>query len=35
MLRHEPGHNNRFARQFALIVLGSAIVPLIGMWAHH
>ncbi|MDR2261655.1 MAG: ZIP family metal transporter [Azoarcus sp.] len=35
MLRHEPGHNNRFARQFALIALGSAIVPLIGMWAHH
>ncbi|MDR2164846.1 MAG: ZIP family metal transporter [Zoogloeaceae bacterium] len=35
MLRHEPGHNRRFTRQFALIALGGAIVPVIGLWAHH
>ena len=34
MLRHEPGHQPRFARQFAMIVLGGAIVPVIGLWAH-
>ncbi|MDR2031743.1 MAG: ZIP family metal transporter [Azoarcus sp.] len=34
MLRHEPGHGRRFARQFAFIVLGGVIVPLAGLWAH-
>lgn len=35
MLRHEPGHARRFIRQFSLILLGGAVVPLVGLWAHH
>jgi zinc and cadmium transporter len=35
MLRHEPGHARRFVRQFSLILLGGAIVPALGLWAHH
>jgi zinc and cadmium transporter len=34
MLHRDQNRQPRFARQFSLIVLGGASVPILGIWAH-